>query len=134
MAQTWRINGVLFLVLSALGILPVIFAVPAGLGDLATGATAPLVARRFAARGSGKGFVRWQILGMLDLVMAVSLGTTAVLITRTGPGMGAMTVLPLSLVPTFIVPLLFIFHIICIAQARQESERQNSCLEGSTLV
>jgi hypothetical protein len=32
--------------------------------------------------------------------------------------MVAMTVLPLSLVPTFIVPLLLIFHVICIAQAR----------------
>jgi len=32
--------------------------------------------------------------------------------------MGAMTVLPLSLVPTFLVPLFLIFHVICIAQAR----------------
>jgi hypothetical protein len=29
-----------------------------------------------------------------------------------------MTVLPLSLIPTFLVPLFLIFHIICIAQAR----------------
>ena len=29
-----------------------------------------------------------------------------------------MTVLPLSLIPTFLVPLFAIFHIICIAQAR----------------
>jgi hypothetical protein len=28
-----------------------------------------------------------------------------------------MTVLPLSLIPTFAVPLLFILHFICIAQA-----------------
>jgi len=32
--------------------------------------------------------------------------------------MVAMTVLPLSLVPTFLVPLFVIFHLICIAQAR----------------
>jgi len=30
-----------------------------------------------------------------------------------------MTVLPLSLVPTFLVPLFFIFHVITIAQARK---------------
>ena len=30
-----------------------------------------------------------------------------------------MTVLPLSLIPTFAVPLLLILHVICIAQARQ---------------
>jgi hypothetical protein len=29
-----------------------------------------------------------------------------------------MTVLPLSLIPTFLVPLFFIFHVISIAQAR----------------
>jgi len=30
-----------------------------------------------------------------------------------------MTVLPLSIVPTFLVPLFFIMHIIVIAQARR---------------
>jgi hypothetical protein len=30
-----------------------------------------------------------------------------------------MTVLPLSLIPAFAVPLLMMLHIICIAQARQ---------------
>jgi hypothetical protein len=34
-----------------------------------------------------------------------------------------MTVLPLSLIPTFAVPLLMIFHIICIAQARRWSDK-----------
>jgi hypothetical protein len=33
-----------------------------------------------------------------------------------------MTVLPLSLIPTFAVPLLLMLHIICIAQARQWKE------------
>jgi hypothetical protein len=32
--------------------------------------------------------------------------------------MAAMTVLPLSLIPTFLVPLYLILHVICIAQAR----------------
>src|SRR5260370_34289570 len=55
---------------------------------------------------------------MADLVMAVSFGTPDSLLSPHGPPMTAMTVLPLSLVPTFIVPLLLIFHVICIAQAR----------------
>jgi hypothetical protein len=32
--------------------------------------------------------------------------------------MAAMTVLPLSLIPTFLVPLFLMFHVIAIAQAR----------------
>jgi len=64
-------------------------------------------------------FIVWQLLGMLDLVTAVSLGTTARLIDVGSPTMLPMTVLPLSLVPTFLVPLFFIFHVISIAQARK---------------
>ena len=63
-------------------------------------------------------FILWQLLGIADLVTAVSLGTTARVISPESPSMVAMTVLPLSLVPTFLVPLFLIFHGICIAEAR----------------
>jgi hypothetical protein len=42
--QTYRILGVLFLVLFAQGSLPGVFALPAGIGDFLVGITAPLVA------------------------------------------------------------------------------------------
>jgi hypothetical protein len=129
MAHTWRINGFIFLVLAAVGTLPAIFALPAGLGDMAIGATAPVIAKKIAACKHGRRFVPWQVLGMLDLVMAVGLGVTARLTTHAGPGMEPMAVLPLSLVPVFFVPLLFIFHIIGIAQARQVPAGQHSQLE-----
>lgn len=124
MVQAWRIGGFVFLVLHAHGILPGIFALPAGWGDIAIGATAPLVAIKLAHSGRRKSFVLWQILGILDLVMAVSLGTLARLISPGGIAAGAMTVLPLSLIPTFAVPLLIIFHVICIAQARRWPEEK----------
>jgi hypothetical protein len=46
--QTLRVVGVAFLVVLALGKLPAGFAIPAGLGDIAVGVAAPLVARRLA--------------------------------------------------------------------------------------
>jgi hypothetical protein len=46
------------------------------------------------------------------------LGTTARLLDPHGASMVAMTVLPLSMVPTFLVPLFVMFHVICIAQAK----------------
>jgi hypothetical protein len=125
LVHTWRIGSFTFLVLNAFGILPALFAWPAGVGDMLIGATAPWVAWRLAQPDYRNRFVLWQALGMLDLVTAVTLGTTAGLINPHGVAMTAMTVLPLSLVPTFIVPLLLIFHIICIAQARRWPERQN---------
>ena len=120
--HTWRIGGTTFLVLSAYGILPGMFAQPAGWGDVFIGATAPLVAFYLTTPRHKSAFVAWQVLGMIDLVMAVTLGTTAGLIHPHGVTTAAMTVLPLSIVPTFLVPLLLMVHIVLIAQARRWRE------------
>src|SRR5207253_4291248 len=61
--QSWRIVGFTFLVLYAAGILPGLFALPAGWGDIAIGTTAPLVAIKFANFSHRRGFIFWQILG-----------------------------------------------------------------------
>ncbi len=118
LAQTWRIVGFTFVLLEARGVLPAIFAWPAGYGDMAIGATATFVAWKLASPIRRNRFILWQVLGITDLVTAVGLGTTARLLSPHGPSMVAMTVLPLSLIPTFLVPLFFILHLICIAQAR----------------
>lgn len=117
-AQSWRILGFIFVLLHAYGVLPAIFALPAGYGDMAIGLTATAVAWKLVDARHRNSFILWQVLGILDLVFAVGLGTTARLLSPQGPSMVAMTVLPLSLVPTFLVPLFLIFHLICIAQAR----------------
>lgn len=119
LVHAWRIAGYTFLVLYAYGILPGIFALPAGWGDIAIGATAPLVAFKLANPRHRTNFILWQVLGMADLVIAVTMGTTARLIQPDGISTAAMTVLPLSLIPTFAVPLLLILHVIAIAQARR---------------
>lgn len=98
--------------------LPEAFAHSAGYGDIAIGLTAPLVALWLATPRHLLSFIGWQLLGIADLVTAVALGVTAPLLVPAGPTMLAMTVLPLSLVPTFAVPLLLILHVIAIAQAR----------------
>jgi hypothetical protein len=116
--QSGRVMGIVFVILEARGILPAIFALPAGYGDMAIGATAAFVAWKLGNRGHRSSFILWQGLGILDLVTAVSLGTTARLISPESASMAPMTVLPLSLIPTFLVPLYLIFHMICIAQAR----------------
>lgn len=117
-AQAWRIIGFTFVLLEARGVLPAVFAWPAGYGDMAIGATAGFVAWKLADPAHRNSFILWQLLGILDLINAVGVGTTAFLISPQGPPMVPMTVLPLSLIPTFLVPLFFIFHVISIAQAR----------------
>jgi len=115
--QSWRIAGFAFLALAAYGILPNLFAMPAGWGDIAIGATAPFIALRLASPGHRGSFIVWQLLGIADLVTAVTLGTLAGVISPHGIPTSAMTVLPLSVIPTFAVPLLLILHVICIVQA-----------------
>ena len=95
---------------------------PCGWGDIAIGLTAPWAALKLAEPGHRKGFIFWNALGMLDLVVAVTTGTTSRLVNPHGLAADAMTVLPLSIVPTFLVPLFFIMHIIVIAQARRWPE------------
>jgi len=122
--QSWRIAGFVFVVLYVYGILPGIFANPAGWGDIAIGLTAPWVAMKLAEPGHRKGFIVWNALGILDLVVAVTTGTTSRLVHPHGLAGDAMTVLPLSIVPTFLVPLFLIMHIIVIAQARRWPEAE----------
>jgi hypothetical protein len=118
-AQSFRIIGFIFVLLEALRSLPAIFALPAGYGDMFIGATATLAAWKLAQPRRRRAFITWQLLGVADLVTAVTLGVTAPLIQPHGIPVTLMTVLPLSLIPTFFVPLFLIFHIICIAQAKQ---------------
>lgn len=118
-AQTLRLLGFVFVLLEARNLLPSIFALSAGYGDMAIGATATLVAWRLGKPEHRGSFIFWQVLGILDLVAAVSLGVTAPLLQPLGPTMKPLTGLPLSLIPTFFVPLFLMFHVTSIAQARK---------------
>ena len=124
--QSWRLAGVVFVVLAAYGILPRIFAWPAGWGDMFIGATASLAGWKLANAEHRGSFIFWQLLGIADLVNAVALGTLAGVLDPHGVSTSQMTVLPLSMIPTFAVPLLLILHVICIAQARRWAEGQAS--------
>lgn len=121
--HAWRVGGFVFLVLATYNILPRLFALPAGWGDIAIGVTAPFVAYRLATPAHRRLFIGWHLLGVADLVTAISLGALAPFLdprelAQNAPTSAPMATLPLSLIPTFIVPLLLILHIVSIAQAR----------------
>jgi hypothetical protein len=131
--QAWRFGGLGFIALYAYGVLPGIFAWPAGIGDMAIGVTAPLVVlalRRNPAFAGGGLFRVWNLLGILDLVVAVSLGALGAVL---GFGIsGAITTfpmaqMPLVLVPTFFVPLFVMLHIASLLQAKQLRKAEKVC-------
>jgi hypothetical protein len=59
---------VVFVLLAAQGVLPAMFARPAGYGDILIGLTAPFVAWKLSNPGHRGSFILWQALGILDLV------------------------------------------------------------------
>jgi hypothetical protein len=119
--HSWRLGGFVFLILYAHGILPGRFALPAGWGDISIGATAWLAATYLTGRRAA--YITWQLLGVADLVIAVTMGVLSspgpVGVLAGGVTTDAMSTLPLSLVPTFAVPLLLTFHFVAVAQARR---------------
>jgi hypothetical protein len=110
--HTFRVAGVAFLITMALGHLPALFALPAGLGDIATGLAAVPIARRLA-QGTGRRGARWlNVFGLADLVVALTLGAlTAYQLVSVSPPGSAISLLPLALVPTAEVPLLLTLHV-----------------------
>jgi hypothetical protein len=123
--QAWRFAGFGFLSLYAFGVLPGLFAFPAGLGDMAIAVSAPLIVLgliRDPSFATSRRHVIWNIMGIVDLVVAVSLGTIC---SGFIPGLtgnvttSPMSLLPEVLVPAFLVPLFIMLHFTALSQARQ---------------
>src|SRR5215207_7802468 len=114
--QTYRIAGIAFLLGMTQGILDPAFAVPAGIGDILIGVTAIPFAV-FLWKGytwSKYALVVWSVLGIADLINAVSLG----LITNPDFGTSTMATFPWILVPTVGVPLALDLHGIVLYRLR----------------
>jgi hypothetical protein len=123
--QAWRFAGLGFIALYTYGVLPGLFAWPAGLGDIAIGLTAPWVMQELARRpefAASKGFVVWNLLGILDLFTAIGTGTTSALLAVGAAGevtIAPMAELPLVLIPAFFVPIFVMLHVSALIQARR---------------
>jgi len=114
--QLYRTLGAMFLVLWLDGRLPWQFALPAGIGDIATGVLAMVVAVLLAvgAQGAQRAAYLWCLFGIADLVVAVTTGALTSpgimnLLSREAPNL-LITAFPLVMVPTFAVPLSIILH------------------------
>jgi hypothetical protein len=101
----------------ALGHLPAVFAIPAGLGDMAVGVAGPFIAYRLA-KGDGRRAAVWfNALGIVDLVVALTLGSlTGFQVINVTTSIQALGQLPLALIPTVTVPLLLTLHIVSLRQ------------------
>jgi hypothetical protein len=118
--QFYRVLGGVFLVLWSDGRVPWQFALPAGIGDVATGilaiAVAVMLARK-SRRAPGAAYA-WCLFGIADLAVALGMGAL------TSPGRinflasdapnTLILAYPLVMIPTFAVPVSVILHVLCL--------------------
>lgn len=107
-----RFVGIYFLILYSEGRLPYDFAVPGGWGDIVTAAFA-LVLILFVPASGKTGwsiYFLWNLLGLIDILFVVA--TAGRLAMAAPESMGELLKLPLSLLPTFIVPIIIYIHIV----------------------
>ena len=126
-ARIYRAGGGIFLVLWADGRLPWQFALPAGVGDVATGCFAVVVAALLAQKAAGahRAAYAWCLFEIADLAVAVTMGA------MTAPGLPHLLALdapnllitsyPLVMIPTFAVPLALMLHGLVLLRLRGET-------------
>ena len=118
--NVWRLVGAVFVALMFARQVPALWALPAGLGDVAIGATAFWVAGGLDQPGGVRRAVIFNWLGLLDLVVAVGLGMTIspgpTQLLHLTPSGEVLTHFPLVLVPTFLVPLAVMVHVVSLRQ------------------
>lgn len=99
--QIFRAIGGIFIAYWWVGLMPGGFAIPAGIGDLIVGISAPFVA---CALNSGKCrrdfLIAWNLFGILDFIVAFTMGFL----------LNTPSKYPLVLIPGLLVPIALGFH------------------------
>lgn len=114
-AQMWRVIGLAFLFALAFGRLPAGFAVPAGVGDIATGIAALAVVLALS-NGSltRRRLNAFTALGVGDFLVAFATGLALEPPT--------LTAWPLAIFPTIMVPFFAVLHLVAVLQSRRNWE------------
>lgn len=139
-----RFEGYVFVLDAVRGRLPTGFGWQAGMGDVVSAAIAValtiLLRTGRNARGLRAVFLAWNLFGLADLFSAVALGllySVSVVGLLATPASNAqlLTSLPLSIIPTFYVPLLILLHFLALTRQREISKTaQRSAMPADTLV
>ncbi len=125
-----RFTGIVFFVLHREGQMPTDVAMNAAIADLVISFTAPVVAFGLVSRSPfpRKLFIAWNVFGIGELVLSMSLATLYACGVRTfAPGIAvfarAAFDLPISLIPIWGVPIATTLHVVALLQVRHERWR-----------
>jgi len=128
--QLYRVFGSQWLAYWLRGLLPGLWALPAGTGDVLTGLFAVPAATALAI-GTAEGWkpaILWNILGLADFAVAITLGLITSpgpfqLIVPHGPSIG-LDGFPNVLTPAFVVPGSILLHALSLRQLRRRSRAE----------
>lgn len=116
-----RFVGFYLLVLFQRGVLPYAVAVPGGIADILVAAAALAIV--FLPLGESarlRALSIWNVVGLIEILLVL---VTALRLGVAAPGqLRALTQLPLSLLPTFLVPLLLATHLAIFARLARRTE------------
>jgi hypothetical protein len=130
--QVYRVEGVIFLILYASNLLPGMFAVPAGAGDVAVGLLALAIGIDISGRQQirSRTVLLWNLFRIADLIVALATGfltspSTFQRFSFDHPN-ELISVFQLVLIPTFLVPLAIVLHIISLVQLGRATAQTDS--------
>ena len=125
--QLYRVFGSVFLVGWARNVVPGVFALPAGIGDVITGLLAVPIAISLTADTptARRAAIGWNVFGLLDFAVAVSIG----LMISPGPLQLIVPSIPNStagvypnvMIPAFAVPSSILLHALSLRQLRRRN-------------
>jgi len=125
--QFYRVFGSAFLIAWVNGVMPGIFALPAGIGDVMTGLLAVPVAISLASGTleARKAAIAWNIFGLIDFTIAIGIGLMISpgplqLIVPSIPN-GAAGLYPTVMIPAFAVPSSIMLHVLSWRQLRRRA-------------
>ena len=126
-AHVWRFVGLGFVIGAVMHVLPVQFGYPEGWGDVVAATFCLPLA--FALRKNENSFrlrrlfITWNVYGLIDLLSAITLGIlyspSSFGVLRTDISTGLMTQFPVSLIPTFFLPLFILLHMLSLVRSRE---------------
>ena len=121
--QVLRLFGVLALIKANQQVLPAIFAIPTGIMDIVIAMTSFFVAAHLVSADGRPhpGFFAFHVVGLVTLAVSVTLAiltsSTRFGLVKGGITSQPLTWFPMSLVPTFIGPLVLICHLLALVAA-----------------
>jgi hypothetical protein len=128
--QLYRVLGSQWLVYWLLALLPGLWALPAGAGDVLTGllAVPAAIALATGTADGRKAGILWNIFGIADVAVAIILGMIISpgpfqLIVLNGPSVG-LDGYPNVLTPAFVVPGSILLHLLSLRQLRRRSRTE----------